>query len=104
MGIAIGMYAGIKYFICVDRYGGYPLVGKLGKSSNNDEVIKILQGWFRTLAKPRGSDMTTGRSSETGLCTRLTQKKNFGFRLRRSEQGFGWVKLGRVIFFKFIDP
>ena len=49
MGIAIGMYAGIKYFICVDRYGGYPLVGKLGKSSNNDEVIKILQGWFRTL-------------------------------------------------------
>ena len=69
MGIAIGMYAGIKYFICVDRYGGYPLVGKLGKSSNNDEVIKILQGWFRTLAKPRGSDMTTGRSSETGLCT-----------------------------------
>ena len=36
--------------------------------------------------------------------TRQTQKKKFGFRLRRSEQGFGWVKLGRVNFFKFIDP
>ena len=48
MGIDIGMYAGIKYLICVDRYSGYPLVGRLGKSSSTNEVIKTLQGWFRT--------------------------------------------------------
>ena len=48
LGLDIGQYAGIKYLICIDRYSGYPLVGKLGKSSSTKEVIKLLQGWFRT--------------------------------------------------------
>ena len=48
LGLDIGQYAGIKYLICVDRYSGYPLVGKLGKTSSTKEVIKLVQGWFRT--------------------------------------------------------
>ena len=48
LGLDIGQYAGIKYLICVDRYSGYPLVGKMGKTSSTKEVIKLLQGWFRT--------------------------------------------------------
>ena len=35
IGLDIAMYAGIKYLICVDRYSGYPLVGKLGKTSRH---------------------------------------------------------------------
>mgnify|MGYP003320628885 CR=1 FL=1 len=48
IGLDIAMYAGIKYLICVDRYSGYPLVGKLGKTSSTKEIIKMIQGWFRT--------------------------------------------------------
>ena len=48
LGLDIGQFAGNKYLICVDRYSGYPLVGKLGKSSSTQEVIKLMQGWFRT--------------------------------------------------------
>ena len=48
LGLDIGQFAGTKYLICVDRYSGYPLVGKLGKSSSTQEVIKLMQGWFRT--------------------------------------------------------
>ena len=48
LGLDIGQFAGNKYLICVDRYSGYPLVGKLGKSSSTKEVIKLIQGWFRT--------------------------------------------------------
>ena len=43
IGLDIAMYAGIKYLICVDRYSGYPLVGKLGKTSSTKEVIKLTQ-------------------------------------------------------------
>ena len=39
LGLDIGQFAGIKYLICV---------GKLGKTSSTKEVIKLLQGWFRT--------------------------------------------------------
>ena len=48
LGLDIGQFAGNKYLICVDRYSGYPLVGKLGKTSSTKEVIKLVQGWFRT--------------------------------------------------------
>ena len=48
LGLDIGQYAGNKYLICIDRYSGYPLVGKLGKTSSTKEVIKLIQGWFRT--------------------------------------------------------
>ena len=48
LGLDIGQFAGTKYLICIDRYSGYPLVGKLGKSSSTQEVIKLMQGWFRT--------------------------------------------------------
>ena len=48
LGLDIGQFGGIKYLICVDRYSGYPLVGKLGKTSSTKEVIKLIQGWFRT--------------------------------------------------------
>ena len=48
LGLDIGQFAGIKYLIGIDRYSGYPLVGKLGKSSSTKEVIKTIQGWFRT--------------------------------------------------------
>ena len=48
IGLDIGQFAGTKYLICVDRYSGYPLVGKLGKTSSTKEVIKFIQGWFRT--------------------------------------------------------
>ena len=48
IGLDIAMYAGIKYLICVDRYSGYPLVGRLGKNSSTDAVVKALQGWWRT--------------------------------------------------------
>ena len=34
LGLDIGHFAGTKYLICVDRYSGYQLVGKLGKSSS----------------------------------------------------------------------
>ena len=48
LGLDVGQYAGTKYLICVDRYSGYPLVGKLGKTSSTKEVIRLIQGWFRT--------------------------------------------------------
>ena len=48
IGLDIAMHAGIKYLICIDRYSGYPLVGRLGKTSSTNEVIKTIQGWFRT--------------------------------------------------------
>ena len=48
LGLDIGQFAGNKYLICIDRYSGYPLVGKLGKTSSTKEVIKLIQGWFRT--------------------------------------------------------
>ena len=48
IGLDIGMYSGTKYLICMDRYSGYPLVGKLGKTSSTNEVINLIQGWFRT--------------------------------------------------------
>ena len=48
IGLDIGMFSGTKYLICMDRYSGYPLVGKLGKTSSTNEVIKLIQGWFRT--------------------------------------------------------
>ena len=48
IGLDLAMYAGTKYLICVDRYSGYPLVGKLGKTSSTTAVIKLVQGWFRT--------------------------------------------------------
>ena len=48
IGLDIAMHAGNKYLICVDRYSGYPLVGKLGKTSSTKEIIKMIQGWFRT--------------------------------------------------------
>ena len=53
LGRDIGQYAGIKYLTCVDRYSGYPLVGKMGKTSSTKEVIKLLQGWFRTFGLGR---------------------------------------------------
>ena len=48
IGLDLAMHAGTKYLICVDRYSGYPLVAKLGKTSSTDAIIKLLQGWFRT--------------------------------------------------------
>ena len=48
LGLDLMQFGGVKYLVCVDRYSGYPLVHKLGKSSSTKEVIKALSGWFRT--------------------------------------------------------
>ena len=48
LGLDMMQYGGVKYLICVDRYSGYPLVHKTGKTSSTKEVIKALSGWFRT--------------------------------------------------------
>ena len=38
IGLDIGMFSGTKYLICMDRYSGYPLVGKLGKTSSTRQM------------------------------------------------------------------
>ena len=48
LGLDLMQFGGVKYLVCVDRYSGYPLVHKMGKSSSTKEVIKALSGWFRT--------------------------------------------------------
>ena len=73
VGLDIGMHAGIKYLICVDRYSGYPLVGKLGKTSSTKEVIKMIQGWFRTFGYAKRARHDDGPEFRDKFVAWLTQ-------------------------------
>ena len=73
IGLDIAMYAGIKYLICVDRYSGYPLVGKLGKTSSTKEIIKLIQGWFRTFGYAKRARHDDGPEFRDSFVTWLKQ-------------------------------
>ena len=73
VGLDIGMHAGIKYLICVDRYSGYPLVGKLGKTSSTKEVTKMVQGWFRTFGYAKRARHDDGPEFRDKFVAWLTQ-------------------------------
>ena len=73
IGLDIGQFSGTKYLICVDRYSGYPLVGKLGKTSSTKEVIKMIQGWFRTFGYAKRARHDDGPEFRDKFVAWLTQ-------------------------------